>query len=74
MAASLGYGFNKTQIKNGTYSPVAHGRIEEAQEQIRELTVEVLQGERALPMNVMSIPSTQQPEPVRSRVGAGDQT
>lgn len=35
MGNSLGYDFNKTQIKNGTYSPGAHGRIETEQGRIR---------------------------------------
>lgn len=56
MANALGYDFNKTQIKNGTYSPVAHGRIEDEQERIRQMTVELLEGKRVLPMFVTNLP------------------
>ena len=56
MAIALKYNFNKTQIKNGTYAPVAHGQIEEEQQHIRKMTVELLKGERSLPMNVTNLP------------------
>ncbi|MFC5519957.1 DUF6680 family protein [Polaromonas jejuensis] len=56
MGKTLGYDFNKTQIKNGTYSPVAHGRIESEQERMRQLTLELLEGKRMLPMHVTNIP------------------
>ena len=56
MAKVLGYDFNKTQIKNGTYSPVAHGRLEEEQGRVRELTLELLEGRRSLPMWVTNLP------------------
>ena len=63
MGKSLGYDFNKTQIKNATYSPRAHGQIENEQEQMRQLTLEVLEGKRPLPMYVTNLPpaSAQQP-------------
>lgn len=56
MGQAVGYGFNKTQIKNGTYSPTAHGRIEGEQERIRAMTLEILEGKRELPMRVKNIP------------------
>lgn len=56
MGNALGYDFNKTQIKNGTYSPTAHGRIEEEQQKIRSMTIELLEGKRALPMHVTNLP------------------
>ena len=58
MGIALGYDFNKTQIKNGTYSPGAHGRIETEQGKIREMTVELLEGKRSLPMHVTNMPSS----------------
>lgn len=62
MAGALGYQFNKTQIKNGTYAPVAHGRIEDEQERLRQLTLELLDGKRVLPMYVTNLPpQPQQP-------------
>ena len=56
MAHTLGYDFNKTQIKNGTYAPIAHGRIEEEQEKVRQFTIELLEGKRVLPMYVTNLP------------------
>lgn len=55
MGQSLGYDFDKTQIKNGTYAPIAHGRIEEEQEAIRSLAIEFLQGKRVLPLFVTNL-------------------
>lgn len=56
MGKAVGYDFNKTQIKNGTYSPTAHGRIEGEQERIRAMLLELLDGKRVLPMHVTNIP------------------
>lgn len=56
MGNALGYHFNKTQIKNGTYSPVAHGKLEEEQGRVRELAIEVLEGRRPLGMRVVNLP------------------
>jgi hypothetical protein len=62
MGKALGYDFNKTQIKNATYSPVAHGRIESEQQQVRELALELLQGKRSLPMYVTNLPEPNNPQ------------
>jgi hypothetical protein len=67
MGKSLGYDFNKTQIKNGTYAPGAHGRIENEQELVRQLTLEVLRGERPLLMHVTNRPAS----PIPSDRGSG---
>ncbi|MDO8373091.1 MAG: hypothetical protein Q7T39_14280 [Polaromonas sp.] len=61
MGKALGYDFNKTQIKNGTYSPGAHGRMEAEQGRIREMTVELLEGKRVLPMHVTNFPQPNVP-------------
>jgi hypothetical protein len=61
MGKTLDYDFNKTQIKNGTYSPIAHGRIETEQELMRQLTLELLQGKRVLPMHVTNLPNPNEP-------------
>ncbi len=51
MGNALGYDFDKTQvIKNGTYAPVAHGRVEEELETIRAGLVAVFKGERPFPI------------------------
>lgn len=54
MGISLGYDYGKTQIKNGIYFPVAHGQIEEQQAAIRQGVIDVLQGKKAISMNVAS--------------------
>ena len=61
MGNALGYHFNKTQIKNGTYSPVAHGKLEEEQGQVRALAIEVLEGRRSLSMRVVNLPNQNEP-------------
>jgi len=57
MGHALGYAFDKTQIKNATYAPVAHGRIEEEQQAIRTQVLDLLQGKRALPIHMSNLPS-----------------
>lgn len=61
MGKTLDYDFNKTQIKNGTYSPTAHGRLEEDQGKVRSMTIELLEGKRALPMYVTNLPAQNDP-------------
>jgi len=55
MGSSLGYDFNKSQIKNATYAPMVHGRIENEQERVRQLAIEVLEGKRAMAMRVTNL-------------------
>ncbi|WP_075793754.1 DUF6680 family protein [Massilia putida] len=57
MGVCFGYEFSKTQIKNGTYSPTKHGRVEEEQERVRLMVLEVLEGKRAFPMKVTNFPA-----------------
>jgi len=57
MAQSLGYEFNKTQIKNASFSTRLHGRIESEQERVRVLTLELLEGKRSLPIEVKNLPT-----------------
>ncbi|MEQ1531156.1 MAG: DUF6680 family protein [Methylococcales bacterium] len=52
MAVVLGYDFDKTHIKNSSYSPIAHGDIEDEQRAIRKGLIEVLEGKRYLPMKI----------------------
>lgn len=56
MGHSLNYDFDKTQIKNGTYSPIAHGKMEEQQESIRQGLIDILKGDQSLPMHIVSLP------------------
>ncbi|MBI3834099.1 MAG: hypothetical protein HY287_07195 [Planctomycetes bacterium] len=52
MAKSLGYGFDRVQLKRGIYTPVAHGAFEEDQRVIRKSLVDILSGQRAIPIQV----------------------
>lgn len=57
MALVLNYDFDKTHIKNSSYSPVAHGDIEEEQRYLRQGLIEVLEGKRTLPMQITNWPN-----------------
>jgi hypothetical protein len=52
MAQVLDYDFDKTHIKNSSYSPMAHGTIEEEQRQLRVGLLEVLAGQRSIPITL----------------------
>ena len=66
MGKTLGYDFNKTQIKNGTYSPTAHGRLEDERGRVRSMVLELLEGKRELPMRITNIPLPDPPAPPKS--------
>jgi hypothetical protein len=57
MALVLDYDFDKTHIKNSSYSPMVHGNIENQQAKIREGIIEILEGNRELPMNIKNWPN-----------------
>jgi hypothetical protein len=59
MAQVLDYDFDKTHIKNSSYSPVAHGNIENEEKAIRTSLIEVLEGKRSVPMQVVNWPQNQ---------------
>lgn len=52
MASVLNYDFDKTHIKNSSYSPRIHGETDEEQQQIRRKVLELLDGNRTIPMEV----------------------
>lgn len=56
MARVLDYDFDKTHIKNSSYSPRAHGETEEQQNALRKGLIEVLEGKRQLPMSITNWP------------------
>jgi len=56
MAIVLEYDFDKTHIKNSSYSPMAHGELEEQQAAIRKGVIEVLEGKRPVPLFVTNLP------------------
>lgn len=52
MGRYLGYGFNKTEIKNGIYAPIGHEKTDSEFTEMRELMIAVLKGERQLPIKI----------------------
>jgi hypothetical protein len=56
MALVLDYDFDKTHIKNSSYSPFAHGNMENQQAKIREGIIDILEGKRVVPMNITNWP------------------
>jgi hypothetical protein len=56
MALVLDYDFDKTHIKNSSYSPEAHGNIDNQQAKIREGLIDILEGKRFVPMNITNWP------------------
>ncbi|MDA3910534.1 MAG: hypothetical protein PF448_04160 [Bacteroidales bacterium] len=50
MAKTLGYNFDKVQIKRNAYIPVAHANIEDENHRIRKGLIKILEAEKALPM------------------------
>jgi len=57
MATVLGYDFDKTHIKNSSYSPVAHGNLENEQQIIRTGIIKILNGQ-PIPMTIVDWPKS----------------
>jgi hypothetical protein len=57
MAKVLDYDFDKTHIKNSAYSPIAHESIEAEKKAIRAGLIELLEGRKSIPMNIVNSPS-----------------
>jgi len=56
MARVLDYDFDKTHIKNSSYSPRVHGETEDEQNVLRKGLIEVLEGKRPVPMSITNWP------------------
>ncbi len=56
MSIVLDYDFDKTHIKNSSYSPVAHGNIDTQQNAIRQGLLEVLEGKKTVQMEITNWP------------------
>ncbi len=54
MAQVLDYEFDKTHIKNSSYSPVAYENVDEEQRLLRLGLIDVLNGKRPLPMTIIN--------------------
>jgi hypothetical protein len=57
MAQVLNYDFDKTHIKNSSYSPVAHETIEDQQRALREGLIKLLEGDNHLKMEITNFPN-----------------
>lgn len=57
MSIVLGYDFDKTHIKNSSYSPVAHGDFENEHALIRKGLIEIIKGDKNLKMEIMNLPT-----------------
>jgi hypothetical protein len=56
MGSYLGFDFDKTHIKNEAYFPQGYSALEDDQTAIRKAVLEILGGERPLPMRVVNLP------------------
>lgn len=52
MGKCLGYDFGEVYLKRHAYVPEGHGKLEEEQNEIRQLLLEVLRGNRRIPVAV----------------------
>lgn len=61
MGVAVGYDFDLVQIRRGIYTPRGHTIFEIENQAIRRGLIELLSGNRALPMDVRSLPPTPAP-------------
>ena len=59
MAKVLGYNFDKTHIKNSSYAPRVHAATENENTALRRGLLEVLEGEREIPISFSNIQSSE---------------
>lgn len=53
MGKSLGYSFDKVLIKRNIYSPIAHGTTEREEQAIRRGLIEIINGNRSVPFELL---------------------
>ncbi len=56
ISSDIGYRFDRVQLKRSAYSPIAHGELEEEQNELRKATLSLVTGKHALKMNVVAMP------------------
>lgn len=61
MSIAIGYSFDKSSIKTGAYSPQGHSDFENENTEARKLWLEILRGNRELPMKA-SVTSLSEPQ------------
>lgn len=64
MARSLGYNFEQLDVLEGGYTPQGWVSAEQEQQQVRKLLIEVLSGQRALPVSTAPILPVPYPPPL----------
>ena len=75
MASHLGFHFDKTDIKRTSYFPQGYSTADWEQQQIRQLVLALLKGERALPVSeaqpsaATTLPPPEPPPPARGLLG-----
>ncbi len=75
MASHLGFHFDKTDIKHTSYFPQGYSAAEWEQQQIRQLVLALLKGERALPVSqaqpsvATALPPPEAPPSTRGLLG-----
>ena len=72
MGSAVGYKFDRVQILRGIYSPRGHANWELETQLLRRFLIELLAGNRTLPLDVRSLPSApaqEQSEGDRERAG-----
>ena len=74
MGKAVGYKFDKVQIRRGIYSPKGHAMRETENQLIRQLSIQVLAGDRALPLDVRSLPGAEQTQPTAPIGGSRPET
>jgi hypothetical protein len=52
----IGYRFDRVQLKRGAYSPIAHGELEEEQNELRKSMLSLVTGKHALKMDLVAMP------------------
>ena len=57
MGASLGFEFDKVHIKKAGYIPKGYADAENELTYIRRATIDVLDGQRPIPLNIVAVPS-----------------
>ncbi|MDR6387556.1 DUF6680 family protein [Paraburkholderia phenoliruptrix] len=55
LATATKFKFDRQQLKSGSYSPEVHGTVELEQNLLRRLLLELLAGDRTLPLDVRTI-------------------
>jgi hypothetical protein len=60
MGMAVGYDFDRVQIRRGIYIPMGHANFEMETQLLRRLLIQLLVGERSLPLEVRSLPSVRQ--------------